>query len=42
MIRAVGQAYLEARYTQREIARHLGVYTMTVSRMVKAHEREPE
>ena len=42
LIRAVAQAYLEARYTQREIARHLGVHTMTVSRMVKTHEREPE
>jgi hypothetical protein len=40
LVLAVGRAYLEARYTQRQIAQHLGVHYMTVSRLLRAHERE--
>ena len=40
LVRAVGRAYLEARYTQREIAEHLSVHYMTVSRLVRAYEKE--
>jgi hypothetical protein len=34
----VARAYLEHRYTQQEIADHLGVHYSTVSRRVRKHE----
>lgn len=40
LVCAVGRAYLEARYTQREIAAHLQVHYMTVSRLVRECEKE--
>jgi hypothetical protein len=39
-VAAVGQAYLKYRYSQREIADFMGVHYMTVSRLVRAHERQ--
>jgi REP element-mobilizing transposase RayT len=36
----IANAYLEHRYTQQEIAAHLGVHYSTISRRVRAHEGE--
>jgi REP element-mobilizing transposase RayT len=37
----IARAYLEHRYTQQEIADHLGVHYSTISRRVRAHEDGP-
>lgn len=40
LVEQVTKAYLESRYSQREIAQHLGVHYMTISRLVRQGEEK--
>ena len=42
LVSAVGLAYLDGRYTQREIAEFLGMHYMSVSRLIRAYEKRAE